>query len=341
MQILMSDRHRFGRTVTRRKWFGNGPHPILNKPRSCLLESLFLDSHTPLKPFLEANFYKPVSQYIEHSRWNFDCTDLQYLTCRPISEREIFAASDSFGRFACFALLVGISDLHCENTTFVNQDNTPKFLAWDIESIFYPTKSLLDTGLLTKSIQGRPKIDGYRSHLGFDALNASSCVDGFITFWNDNQNDIGDKISFIYNSLLGAPIRIFLRDTTDYRNFYFNPKDPKNLRFVCEELQQLHQGDIPYFFFELGQQDQILFFSSPDEIQSTMRVPRPHFDMIRPLAFFQDRNRQEYLIKVGIAQIIKRFGSTQKNLLGNYFQCQLSEGVYSFESGSISFQFKI
>jgi lantibiotic modifying enzyme len=316
------DSHRFGQRVKETQ-LGDGRAFI--KPRSVLLEQMFLDRsivRNQLSRFLP---YSSILKVQSESTWNGTVSALDgdsHLDPNWANNSEIYAKR--CGNLLAVTTLLGLVDLHHENILIVQDRNgDPEPTPIDIEIAFWDCISAIDTNLIPSSLT-EPKIAGFKGQLSqsFCPKYPQAILDGFLDTSAQLKTIIGDILETMERELKGHPIRVLLRATRDYRVLMSGNLNRNTSRcaellsrpgidLIDEEIEQLRAGDIPYFFTLREKNPQLYYFSKPGEIS---RCEPRHFEAVfrnasKPVSLLADLNRIQRLTTISALHIYKSFQS--------------------------------
>lgn len=159
----------------------------------------------------------------------------------------------SFGALLAYCYIFGIRDLHRGNLIMtpthlqvVDVEVVLTRLILPHETILLPFKQItwLQSGI--GALISDPTV--------IDPNHQAALFRGYLNLFNHvlaNQNQIRTQVNAdLANN--GAPIRVIVRNTTEYYEFLRNHNGDD---FLIEEIAQLERGDIPYFFKCIGSTD--------------------------------------------------------------------------------------
>lgn len=283
---LAGDAHRFQQTV-QRLGPSDGPF-VFSKPRSVLLEYLFTDSRSPYLDSLHLVLGRaPVGRVDELGLWNGQALDLSpHCALAPDRAFESASYAESCGRWLALATILGLTDLHSENT-LVLADRESGGVAEefylqpiDLECAFWSCISGMDTFLIPSRL-ATPKQSGWMAQIGHEDLKFAHphlALNGFFAAWRSLESIAPDWLRDLDLRLKGIPLRVLLRPTRVYRSLLTQPQARERDELLSRhggpllesELLQLQAGDIPYFFVERGTADPgaLKFFKAPSQIAS-------------------------------------------------------------------------
>jgi len=254
--VFLADTHNFGQQVKRVQQ-GTDALPCFyyNKPRSVYWEWLFFGQTSPLKNIFEIkarDSYKALSHYL----FNLDIEILGKWRGRSkevvewpgdITNEHFYA----FGVLIAYCYIFGIRDLHKQNLI----KTETHFQVVDVEVVF--TRLILPSETLLLPF----KHIGYElAGIGVFANDKSEhiteqkqqIIDGYMDMFSfviDKKNQIDEVFSSL--KLDSHPIRVIIRNTSEYKNVLDNRPD----NILKSELCQLSRGDVPYYFKYLGRSE--------------------------------------------------------------------------------------
>jgi hypothetical protein len=289
----LSDPHRFNKTV---KY--DEENKLFIKPRPVNIESLFLASEiqaNPIRTFLKYDFNYRVST---SSSWLGKCEEVRS-SINPNFKLDI----DSISKLLALSTFVGITDLHSENLKCLPKNNHLSLVPIDIETILFKCESAIDTALIPSMIA--PEKFGFNQN-DCNLLLQIPIIE-FIDSFYESSIQLIDRLKSIWDflniNLCNVPIRIILKSTLEYYEYL---KGEKSLdSFFIEEIFQLKNKDIPYFFTYLGDSN-IYYFDTPD---SYTKVLTPGFSNSNNFIFseesdFLNKERLDNLLQVSLLQIL-------------------------------------
>jgi lantibiotic modifying enzyme len=334
--LKLGDSHRFGQSVLR---FTKSPQKlplgissIIFKPRPVELECFFWSKGAKC---LKSYSNLPNFEVKSDSEWSNFVTDFDSNIVLALDNNELTEYSHSLGEFAFLAIILGFTDFHRDNTACIRDRNGKVIFApLDIETIFYESKSLLDTGILDTKTNF---VGGYRTLGGFDPT-WEVVLEAFFSSWIGLEADVDDIISEYSNFMNSKICRAILLDTEMYRKILVS----KNFSDLSgEEILQINANDIPYFFYELGQET-LLYFSAPGSIEyCSVLVNEKANKYFEGFKKRFEKNRRISLVKQSIAQLVQK-GKIGMNspYHGNGFSVKRENEMLVFSSAKLSFGFR-
>ena len=265
----LGDSHNFGKFV----YLQDGK---VYKPRNCYFEWLFLCLDSPLRRYLDNEYFagkpNPLPELTYYTSSDKEAV-VSYLTLIPPGPGTLNATSGvSIGKVIALTAFFGMTDLHHQNIAFGHEQSSGKlvFAPLDMECIFDSYSLLTQTRLL-------PTYDLSLEDSGLSLLHTlyrefpnhkflANLIEGYI----DGLQFLEGRKAEIYNvitqhrSLMGLPIRMVIRPTRDYYKILNSGDNSKHLDLEFDEEQQLKRGDIPYFFRIMGKGDNLFYYQ--DEI---------------------------------------------------------------------------
>lgn len=249
-RIFLGDFHNFGRRVHVVR-SGN-----LFKPRTVRWEQLLL-SRSDFKEFLNGIFLKnfewspfnlfptlTFSEVTDHCIGSGQVEILEELQGpHTLTEMETVQIGSVIG----LCSWLGLSDLHEDNFSFGRKQTGHLICApLDIECIFndfaLPSQTHIVTVKNTINSAGLTKLN--TNIEAKVSKNFLACLThGYLAslhFLESNRTVIAVKFSEIENHV-DWPVRVIVKDTKEYHS-------SSVLGLIPHELEQLHRGDIPYFF---------------------------------------------------------------------------------------------
>lgn len=298
----VGDFHNFGQAVRRVTspdgtiWF--------EKPRPVYWEWLFFGKSSPLAVFFEnrdAIFGLTIE--FENEGRSGRSKEILATPSSAVAPEQLFG----FGYLLAYAYAFGIQDIFAENTI-----RTPSGLqVIDAEIVFskftLPNESFLfpfrncafEKAALSHLLPSMAEID----------LSAiKQILRGFcelLSAVDKNRSQILERLSR-ETSLAEVPIRILLRETSDYRSWqtreYARP-------LLSEEVEQLKRGDIPYFFKLMG--DPGLFYFGADETRKSVLLPKI-FEAavsniaVQPSLLLEEQRIRKQLFPFGVIFLLRK-----------------------------------
>ncbi len=256
MVVALGDPHNFGRKVT---LLGNG---LIQKPRSLLLESIFLNSESKFRQSFDTkivNFFQHEISDSVFPNLNFSKLyppiydgEVTKVFVEPVHEitSEILI---KMGIIIGFCSFYGIGDLHDQNMVFGKIPNSKQIICspLDVESIFSLCRLPSQT-LLIPSKYATFEACGLNAPLRLLSSiiekrheEVTKIVYGYIKTIDLLKSDFVLNNLLISSLPLDTPIRVIIRNTQDYYNFF---KNQLEYQFTMAERAQLERGDIPYFY---------------------------------------------------------------------------------------------
>lgn len=262
--IKLGDRHNFGRFVE----LANGS---IVKPRSLYWDYNIVDPQGFIRKSLEKklaertininffeNFSKVNFEIISSIHYTGKTTFLNSSPAKDCVNNNITNYDDfiKLGSFIGFSTILGIGDLHKDNIIWLFDKKKSKlfFTPIDIESILnnyeLPSQTFLISG---KNISKEKSALGWLQSASSDEKLmkvCSSLIIGHIEFIDYITLNASKLESIILQNLFKekgsarSRSRVITRDTEDYYNYL---KGRSNDCFP-EEIKQLNNNDIPYFF---------------------------------------------------------------------------------------------
>lgn len=235
-----------------------------------------------------------------------------------------------------------MTDLHCDNCVVVGQnDASPAFLPIDIECIFEPVTSLVETGLLNL-----PSLPIQRSGIyaqwgerflnGGETIPITPVLDELLLQFDRGRTGFGEAVDILWASLVGHPIRRIVRSTSDYRKAL---SENNFSGFQLEELHQLVARDIPYFY-HIHPMPTLYYFWAPNE----MSEAKADFSLRNKLSKedLKDLARLDRLRKVVTLQLLRRFWpSGVSHVDGTLFRARRDSEMLTLETKDFSIATRI
>lgn len=331
------DSHRFGQRVEELALAGGTR--FFNKPRSVLLEKLFLDpSYCPawVRRHLP---YNPAIAVASRSPWDGQVQALDTQDWSISDLRKCPQYARRAGALIAICTFLGITDLHFQNVLpQLETDGTWAPVPIDIECVFWDCVSAIDTNLISSPFT-LPHETGLSVGSGeaYFPERPSLLLDGYLEASSHLLPVLEEVLVGIEREMGEHPIRVILRPTQDYRRL-MTSTDPlrdaledqslarKGWGLIPEELVQLRAGDIPYFFVQRTASPRLLWFESPGGI--TEATPR-HFEKVLKsatpsVAELTLRERTKRLRTISALHIVKAFHSNwpASEMYGARFELQ-------------------
>ena len=331
----LGDTHHFGQYVQRVSTPKDGF--IISKPRSLKAEFLFTGNTSPLSFLSQAFGYDFIGSYQDDFEiWMGQTNDLSEFFVNRIGKSQMLRISESAGRLLAMCTLFGISDLHHENIAAIRYENRSFYYPLDLEIIFKTMITGAETCLFPSLLVARDKC-GFKSNLTKFFLDPSRMLSGFLSATSEITYLLPDLVEFIFKELREHPVRVLLRPTKAYvsaiESLNFIDHD---VPFLKSEINQMKQGDIPYYFYFLNSAPQLRFFSSVnttetcDPLHLSKRVQKYFFNYDS----FINPERIERLIKVTILHLLNNQFAMKddETILGDDFVVTATHSKISFIS---------
>lgn len=349
-QLFVGDPHHFGQRVQCLK---RKDCDVFCKPRSVKIEGLFLSEDTPLKFLKESGFpcfgkvesisswHGHSNSYLQHKVENINGTSQSY--------------SFNSGRLLALCLLYGITDLHFENILICQKDGQYIPQPVDIESLFWKCKSGIETLLYPSSLISEDRC-GFAANLRkLDMIDPIVLIDSFLYHAKLYQKSYADDLADLFLKLKDVANRVILRPTRVYRDILNRISDIelsqnviptvikelpeiKDNPLIKEEWQQLLRGDIPYFFYEIGN-SQLLYHHKLNQSQNCdPKHLMPIFEnSVYDFETLTSHQHQKTAISNTLAQLSFIFLKRKnKNVRGNLFRIT-NKDFFLFESDDYQF----
>lgn len=330
------DSHRFGKKVS-----FNFDDPFILKPRNVNLEYLFLDPRSPLAPYSEMMGLSFNTTINPMNEWVGECENLSKFS---ISETELNIHKLIYlklaGKFLATATLLGINDLHHENILLINKDGNYCLVPIDLEVLHYRLVSGAETALIP-SVKTSITTCGFHSLLRhIDDSTVAVFLDSFIDSWLKLNSNLTQINNIINQFLKTTPIRMIFRPTKKYaeylRNQNSNIFQDEQLQLTIEEIDQLTQLDIPYFFSKFNTPENLSYFSSESMISESRNLKNhPSFSRhLKQFSQYPVPNDLNTLFFNTFAHIIIHFGpkiNSSKKIQSDHFKIEYNETVIKFE----------
>lgn len=339
------DLHRFGAQVSRIREADSRTAYL--KPRSVLLEHLFLDSRAPSVPFRQF-LQTPIQSKVEcHGPWSgtsLEILETEAALLPPPASSEL-NSSPSYARGAgellAIATLFGLGDLHSENIVAHRTSTELTPVPVDIEVAFWNCVSGIDTHLIPSQLTDPSEKSGFSA--GRAAVYAPESpgplLDAFLATSESISAVFPDAAQSLERAMQGHPIRVLLRPTREYRSMKIDSP------LLPEERIQIDAGDIPYFFTERSARPRLLYFSKPQEISELDPGPfQKIFSSATPtMRDFIAPDRLSRLIKVTALHVVKAYFDSRQEvtLEGERFRLEISGRTAFLRTPAFSVQSKL
>jgi len=292
-QNALGDRHNFGEAV---HFVAEGS--VVRKSRSPYWEKSFLTESVFRKKvdgfFSSRNYVSPLA-FIPILRFdvNRDYYDVEYVDGGPIVISDEYLTS--VGSFVFLCTWLGLTDLHYKNISLGSCDGVPQMVPWDIEIVAANVILPSQTNLISKSSQLN-KTSGLFPLREF-ILDNQKYKDLLLTGFKNAYLVIRENGGVIWDQLfstelgLNSPIRVVLNDTAIYEKaINTSARDG----FCKDEIEQLKQGFIPYFYttlsskkvFKYGDSGPCESQISLDDVDQGLRSLPPSVDDLNKLYHF-------------------------------------------------------
>ena len=206
----------------------------------------------------------------------------------------------NLGVVLAYLLWFGVTDLHAENLHYDSRLRASKFMPLDIESVFFDTKSIIQSHLVSKEEtsffkSGLAKFPIREKYL-FAVLSG---FDAFSKFMGHHQKDVlsDDTIRLVINQ----PIRIIPRNTSLYKKYIGVGGEEFS---KCENLQLL-RGDIPFYHYYLDSGDIYYQANGGDLVVS--KFPERLTSLPNMQYFFRSETQIQSIVKANALTIARYF----------------------------------
>lgn len=292
------------------------------KPRPVIWENLFFGKTSPLASLFSSrgeNGQTSLAKYIfnldveiEHDWLGFS-REINRVDGVRLHSEHFYA----FGVLTAYAYLFGIRDLHRHNLVLTETHLQVVDAEVVLTDLILPNETVL---LPFKDIE-------------FARCGLAAMIDSMDVLSDDDKRQIFsgyfDLFATVYRSQpqliqifdkerLGAPIRVIVRNTRDYKK-HLDGSAPIN-KFLSEERIQLDRGDIPYFF-KLASHDALFWISSETgEISSVAEFGEFSTDVARharaPIKLIGDAATIERKMVQGAFLLQKHLNDSQRHDFG-------------------------
>ena len=249
---LHGDKHNFGQQV---KPCERASGTWFQKPRSVFWEYLFFGKESPIKEHFAVrgeNGTRPLSDYFFNLEVEIDNPWMGYAkrVDSYVGNGDRLEQFYGFGALIAYAYFFGIQDLHKGNV--VRTDTHLQVV--DVESVL--THLILPHETLLLPFKSVDFNNSAISHLVSDYREillgeCRSIFSGYFDLCSILLNQLVEIKATLENaSIQDHPVRVILRDTSDYRRILESGDYATAL--LPEEATQLKRGDVPYFFKYVG-----------------------------------------------------------------------------------------
>lgn len=324
---MIADSHRFGAQVRLihkedgRSWY--------EKPRSTTLENYFLGNQSISlfssifkcdSPF----YFEQVSEFFSYSL----CIDQYMISDLDLIEMSEF--SDRIGELLAYCTYYGIGDLHKDNIKIISVQDKILPVPVDIENCLIDFISCSETLLIPSNLVNE-NCAGISGQFGKGVVSKvipENILDRFIlTFSMMMKKE--DRLFINANDLCNIKIRVILRDTAVYYDLLSGRIKPSDLKIplIQEEILQLSNRDIPYFFTTKNSRKLYYFKSSVDFEEADPKHFQLKLDRYSiPVNSFFSSDRMEKLFQQSTTHFVRLMGKYFKKDRGNHFIIKKSEG---------------
>lgn len=245
---ILGDRHNGGCTVILNQ------DGLVEKPRPCLAEWLFLSGKSPLrKHFKNDSLFSffPDLNFYDNDLSREGIVDFLELNSNIPILYDKTMVGEAVGNLLGVSHWFGISDLHCENIKWGIDRNDNFILApIDIECFFQDIKLPFQTGLVSKELDDGTY--GLKNLIEAVPINPIDVIKSYLSTMKLCYLEKNTICQIIEGTFTEKSIsRVLLKDTRAYKG-WCTDINLQILSFLPEEIEQLKEGDIPYFFRELG-----------------------------------------------------------------------------------------
>lgn len=258
--MFQGDSHRFGAVVERIQQHSTD---FFVKPRSTFLEFIFNSNESPWKNFFQGFFLSSdycAMSFAETSQpWRGSVPSFGPFQMKQLPTDRAQLEFD-LGRFLALCTLLGITDIHNENSMYVERNARRTFAPLDLEIAFWNCASGMDTLLFPSRLISRESC-GFSSQFGaeFKWNHPERALDGFISGASILKKDLYALLQDLEVRMQNHPNRVLLRPTKVYAQKSSNS-------WLASEQLQMDAGDIPYYFTYREKNPKLLYFSSASEI---------------------------------------------------------------------------
>ncbi len=307
-RMFLADKHNFGQQVEKVQ---RGSDIWYRKPRTVYWEWLFFGKASPLKSLFDEkaeNGNRPLAEYFFNldieveSTWSGYAKEVATENQTPTLEH--FYA---FGALIAYCHIFGIRDLHKQNLIMTKThlqavDAEVVFTALTLphETLLLPFKNVgyefAGIGALVNSKEELTQVQVQQILLGYWDL-----------FSLVSKSKVETDGALAALDFLNMPMRVIIRNTSEYRNLLESPPD----NILLSEVEQMKRGDVP-FYFKFAANKKLYWLKEKEVVQTEDSVGIFQRDVDRHAhysssEFCSTRATVNNLV-VGLLFLIKHFG---------------------------------